>query len=220
MKKELKIKCLVLDHDDTVVKSTPEIHYPSFCKALSKLRPQMKLSYEQFIEWNFTPGFSAMCYDILGFNKEEMAYQEQCWREGAAKKSASMYEGFPELLQEYVENGGRICVSSHSAKAHIIRDYEAAGAPIPEYIFDWECERKKPDPFALEEAMRIYGLKPEELLMVDDLKPGYDMAKAAGVPFACAGWSDNQIPMIREFMKQYSDYYPEHVQDLEKLLYL
>ena len=33
-------------------------------------------------------------------------------------------------------------------------------------------------PYALQETMRILNLKPEELLMVDDLKPGYDMAKA------------------------------------------
>lgn len=30
--------------------------------------------------------------------------------------------------------------------------------------------------------MEKYDLKPEELLVVDDLKPGYDMAHAAGVP--------------------------------------
>lgn len=26
----LKVKCLILDHDDTVVKSTPEINFPAF----------------------------------------------------------------------------------------------------------------------------------------------------------------------------------------------
>ena len=61
---------------------------------------------------------------------------------------------------------------------------------------------------------------PEELLMVDDLKTGYLMAKACGVPFACAGWSDNQIPLIREFMKKNSDYYLETVMALEELLYV
>lgn len=219
MKRELKVRCLVLDHDDTVVRSSPEIHYPSFCRALKKLRPEMELSYEQFIAWNFIPGFTAMCYEILGFSEEEMAYQEQCWREGASKKIPEMYEGMRELLMNYLENGGRVCVSSHSAKAHIMRDYKAAGVPVPEYIFDWECARKKPDPFALEEIMRIYGLEPEELLMVDDLKPGYDMAKAVGVPFACAGWSDNQIPVIRSFMQEHCTNYVKRVTDLENLLY-
>lgn len=29
--RELRVRCLVLDHDDTVVKSTPEINFPAFC---------------------------------------------------------------------------------------------------------------------------------------------------------------------------------------------
>ena len=28
--RELRVRCLVLDHDDTVVKSTPEINFPAF----------------------------------------------------------------------------------------------------------------------------------------------------------------------------------------------
>jgi len=218
--KELRMKCLVLDHDDTVVMSTPEINYPSFKEALSVLRPGMELPYEQFIEWNFEPGFSKLCSDILGFSEEEMVYQENCWREASAKGTPRMYAGLPAVLRDYVEAGGIICVASHSLKRTIVRDYLAAGVPAPEQVFDWECERKKPDPFALEEVMRIYGLKPDELLMVDDLKPGYDMAVAAHVPFAFAGWSDNsRIPAIHTFMRENSDYYLENVAQLEALLY-
>lgn len=74
-------------------------------------------------------------------------------------------------------------MSSHSMRKTILRDYEAAGLPTPELIFDWACPegKRKPHPYALQETMRILNLKPEELLMVDDLKPGYDMAKACGV---------------------------------------
>ena len=36
--------------------------------------------------------------------------------------------------------------------------------------------------------MRRGGFTREELLMLDDLKPGYDMAKSCGVDFAAAGW--------------------------------
>ena len=49
--------------------------------------------------------------------------------------------------------------------------------------------------------MKAFNMKPEELLVVDDLKPGYDMAKAAGVPFAAAGWA-NDIPQIENFMRR------------------
>ena len=58
---------------------------------------------------------------------------------------------------------------------------------------------------------------PEELLVVDDLKPGHDMARAAGVPFAAAGWA-NDIPEIEQFMRKNCDHYCKQVSDLARLL--
>ena len=219
MNRKLKVKCLVLDHDDTVVKSTPEINYPSFKKALEILRPEVDLSFERFTELNFIHGFEDLCYKYFKFSEEEMELQMECWREGS-EQIPHAYESLSEVLWEYVRNGGKIAVSTQSLAMRVLRDYEAANLPKPDLIFDWECEHKKPHPFALQEVMRIYHLKAEELLMVDDLKTGYLMAKACRVPFACAGWSDNQIPMIREFMKKNSDYYLETVMALEELLYI
>ena len=54
--------------------------------------------------------------------------------------------------------------------------------------------------------------------MVDDLKPGYDMARSFGVPFVGAGWGYD-IPEIRDFMKQNSDYYFTKVSELEQFLF-
>ncbi len=42
--------------------------------------------------------------------------------------------------------------------------------------------------------------------MVDDLKPGLDMAKSCEVDFACAGWS-HIVPDIIEYMSKNSDFY-------------
>ena len=220
-KRTLKVKCLVLDHDDTLVKSTPEVNFPAFLQSLSDLRDGMTMDYEQFVSYNFTPGFYELCTDILHYTPEEIKYQEKIWQDAAAKTIPDVYEGLPQILNEYVQNGGKICVSSHSMKHTILRDYKAAGISQPELIFDWACPdgRRKPDPYALQETMRILHLKPQELLMVDDLKPGYDMAKACQVPFACAGWSDNQIPLVRDYMQQYCDYYLKSTDALEKILY-
>ena len=204
MKRKLRVKCLVLDHDDTVVKSTPEINYPSFKRALSVLRPEEELSFERFTELNFVHGFEDLCFKYFGFCEEEMNFQLACWKE-SSETIPHAYEGLAKVLHEYVCNGGKVCVSTQSLAMRVLRDYHAADLPEPDMVFDWECERKKPDPYALEEVMRIYDLEPKEVLMVDDLKTGYLMAHACGVPFACAGWSDNQIPMIREFMINNSD---------------
>ena len=59
---------------------------------------------------------------------------------------------------------------------------------------------------------------PLEMVMIDDLKPGYDMARSVGVPFIGAGWA-NDIAKIRTFMKQNSDYYFTNVKELEKFLF-
>ena len=66
--------------------------------------------------------------------------------------------------------------------------------------------------------MRITGCGPEELIMVDDLKPGLDMARACGVSFAACCWSYN-IQLIRENMKENADYILDSVAELEQLLF-
>ena len=60
-------------------------------------------------------------------------------------------------------------------------------------------------------------LKPQELVMVDDLKPGKDMADAVGVDFIAAGWA-HQIPEIQTFMKRECQTYCGSVKELERCL--
>ncbi len=60
----LKYKCLVLDHDDTVVRSTPEIHFPVFKNTLFKLRPSIEITLDEFMMYCFDPGFNSLCFDM------------------------------------------------------------------------------------------------------------------------------------------------------------
>ena len=53
---------------------------------------------------------------------------------------------------------------------------------------------------------------------MDDLKPGYDMSRAANVPFAAAGWA-NDIPRIETFMRQNCGSYFKKVEDLYRFLF-
>ena len=45
----LKYKCLVLDHDDTVVQSETTVNYPCFCRFLEQYRPGMTISLPEYI---------------------------------------------------------------------------------------------------------------------------------------------------------------------------
>ena len=66
--------------------------------------------------------------------------------------------------------------------------------------------------------MKKFELSSSEILMIDDLKPGYDMAKAAGVPFAAAGWA-NDIPQIEDFMRKNCGLYFKTVKELNTYLF-
>lgn len=205
----MKYRCLILDHDDTVAKSTPDIHYPSFVEALKVLRPDSEpLSLEEFVSYCFNPGFSELCRDILRFSKEEQEIQYRIWKSYTKTKTPQFYPGFAELLEEYKKIGGILCVVSHSESKQIIRDYEANCNVIPDLIFGWELEeeKRKPNPYPVVEIMKRFHLNSNEALVLDDLKPGLDMAKICNVNFAAAGWS-HIIPEIKSYMKANSDYY-------------
>ena len=70
----------------------------------------------------------------------------------------------------------------------------------------------------LQEVLRRTGLSPDRALVIDDLKPGYDMAMACGVPFAAAGWA-NDIPEIETFMRRFSRLYFKTVSALADYLF-
>lgn len=216
-----KYKCLVLDHDDTLVRSTPTIHYPSFVEALKQLRPELKpYTLEEFVSYCFSPGFFVMCDEILKFTEEERAIQLDLWRQHTSNKIPPLYDGFKDLIRRFKSNGGYICVVSHSESEQIKKHYQALLGFEPDLTYgcDMEEDKIKPNPFPLEDIMERLDLKPSELLMVDDLKPGLDMAKTCGVDFASAGWSHLTDEMIN-YMKKHSDYYFTDVEMLSKLVF-
>lgn len=168
------LPCLVLDHDDTVVASTPAIHYPAFLDAMKILRPEVNWSLQEYVMYNFEPGFEALCREMLHLTDEEMELEGQIWRKWTSTHVPPMFPGMAELLRRYRDAGGILCVASHSSEEMIRRDYRIHCGFEPELVFGWELppQKRKPAPYALEEIMRHYGLAPNQLLMVDDLKPG------------------------------------------------
>jgi len=216
----MNVRCLVLDHDDTTVSSTPSIHYPAFVKILETVRPGTCYSMEEFLKYNFSPGIGKLYLEELRFTPEEMRMEWEIWRDYVARITPSFFPGMPELIRRQKEAGGLVCVVSHSFPEYIRRDYRSAGVPEPDLIYGWDADpaKSKPSPWPLQEIMRITGCSPEDLLMVDDLKPGLDMAKKCGVKFAASFWGYN-VPEIRRSMTGEADYLLDSVADLERLLF-
>ena len=215
----MRYKCLVFDHDDTVVNSTATIHWPSFLAYLDAYFPGRTCSLEDYFLKNFEPGFLAMCRDDYGMTDADLEIEVGFWRDYVRTRIPSAYPGIREIMERQKAEGGLVCVVSHSMDENILRDYRANALPTPDAVYGWEqpLERRKPQPWPLEEIMRRFSLRPEELLVIDDLKPGFDMARAAGTDFAAAGWA-NDIPQIEAFMRENCALYCKTVRSLAAFL--
>ena len=217
----MKYKCLVLDHDDTVVDSTATIHYPSFIEYLKDYRPELvdNYTFESFIVKNFDPGIVSLLADEVGLNEEEMKHEEQYWLDFVETRFPHAYPGMKEIISDFKAKGGIVAIASHSMTKYIVRDYEHNDLPKADIIYGWDIpkERRKPDPWCVFDLCERFGFKPEEILVVDDLKPGYDMARGGGAHFAAVGWAYN-VPSIEKFMRENCDYYLTSVAELKKIL--
>ena len=216
----MRFPCLVVDHDDTVVDSTATVHFPCFVEYMAQYHPNIHYTLEQYLADNFDPGIVALFRDIIGMSDEEIAHEERYWNAYVQNHVPKSYEGMRELLWEQKNRGGKLCVVSHSFTHNILRDYRENGLPEPDMVFGWESapDKRKPSKYPLMKIMEEYGFEPEQLLMLDDLKPGYDMAKACGVNFAAAGWS-NDVPQIESFMRANCGLYFKTVPELRAYLF-
>ncbi len=218
----MKYKCLVLDHDDTVVASTAEIHFPCFVEYLKKTRPHLvsEWNLEIYLEKNFHPGITSILRDELGMDEAEMREEIDFWAKYVEEHTPTAYAGISEIISEFRARGGIIAIDSHSLERYIERDFTSNGLPMPDVIYSWDLpeEQRKPSPYTLFDLMKRYNLSPKEILVVDDLKPGYNMARGAGVDFAAAGWAYD-VKSIRDFMMKNCDYYLKGVNDLWKILF-
>ncbi len=216
----MRYPCLVLDHDDTVVDSTATVHYPCFVEYCGIYHPEVCYTLEEYIRYNFEPGIVALFGDMIGMSREEMKREQRYWNAYVKRHVPHAYTGMRELLLRHKSLGGRLCVVSHSYTENILRDYRENGLPEPDMVFGWDSpvQERKPNPYPLEQIMERLGFAREELLVIDDLKPGYDMAKSCGVSFAAAGWAYD-IPEIESFMRANCDKYFKTVAGLSDFLF-
>lgn len=200
----LKYPCLVLDHDDTVVASEIAVNYPCFLEALNKFRPGEWMDHPEFVSWCFKYEFSDFLRVRYGFTDAEVKEEYLMWLEYAKTHIPPVCAGIREVIAEQKRRGGLVCVASLSGRDTILRDYRLHIGIEPDLIFSKDDPKGqcKPSPYPLKAIMDTYRLSPADLLVVDDLKTGLEMARGAGVDIAFAGWCRQDAPEIVEYMRQ------------------
>eukprot|EP00418_Pyrodinium_bahamense_P069788 CAMPEP_0179080574 /NCGR_PEP_ID=MMETSP0796-20121207/36221_1 /TAXON_ID=73915 /ORGANISM="Pyrodinium bahamense, Strain pbaha01" /LENGTH=288 /DNA_ID=CAMNT_0020777931 /DNA_START=40 /DNA_END=907 /DNA_ORIENTATION=- len=204
------VRCLLLDHDDTTVRGTEEVHYPAHVESVRVLRPDLQpCSLEEWFEQNHHPGVSAYLRSL--FTPEQMPQEEAIWRRAMDAVVPTFYEGMPEALAAFKAAGGKVAVVSHSPAEVIRRHYEShslAEHIAPDLILGWDSDpqRRKPSVWPALHALEQLGATPEETLVLDDLSPGVQMARKAGIAVAGAGWG-HAVPTIESYMRSACDRY-------------
>ena len=217
----LKYKCLVLDHDDTVVQTMKTLSYPFFCEELEYFRPGASMTLEDYILQCHRLGFADLCRDCFGFTDEEMELEHSMWMEYILSHIPDAYPGMDRIIRRQKEEGGLLCVVSHSHVDNITRDYAAHFGIQPDAIYGWELppEKRKPNPYPLLDLMARYDLKPEEILVVDDMKLACRMAQSVGVKVAYADWGDMGVEELSEEMRKLCDFSFTSTKALENFLF-
>lgn len=217
----LKYPCLVLDHDDTVVQSEATVNYPFFAYILDKFRPGTTVTLEEYVHGCCNVGFADMCRQKYGFTEQELVDEYAGWQEYIKDHIPAPFPGIEKIIRRQKEEGGLVCVVSHSSVTNITRDYQTHFGMLPDDIFGWDYpeHQRKPNPWPLEQIMAKYQLRPDQLLVVDDLKPAWEMANKVNVPIAFAAWGREDYPQIVADMTRLCNYTFHSPKDLEKFLF-
>ena len=199
----LKYKCLVMDHDDTVVQTEKAIGYPYFRDYIERIRPGHTLSYEEYVRDCNDRIFADMCREKWNFTEAELLEEYTGWKAYALSHVPPIFPGIDRVIRRQRQEGGLVVVSSLSSRDNIRRDYEINLGLQPDAVYDYDLphEQRKPNPYALEDIMAKYDLLPGDILVVDDMKLACQMADPLGVRVAYSGWNGLGISEIDEEMR-------------------
>lgn len=200
----MKYKCLILDHDDTVVNSSKSIHFPAFQDTLSQLRPNSEpLTFDEFNHHCFVYGFNHLCEVKYGFSKDEMRIEYNIWKNHTRNKQAPPFDGWSEILRNFKARGGIIIVVSYSESAEISRDYLDHFGLLPDRIYGYDAgpENIKPHIKPILDTLYDFNLKPEDICVIDDMPVGLAMAQNANVSFIWAKWAHRDERLLHHIKK-------------------
>ena len=217
----LKYPCLVLDHDDTVVQSEATVNYPFFVCILNQFRPGTTITLREYTDGCFRLGFANMCRQWYGFTEQELVDEYHGWQAYIVDHIPAPFPGIGTIIRRQKEAGGRVCVVSHSCIQNITRDYETHFGILPDDIYGWDLPeiKRKPSTWPIEQILAKYGFSRSQLLVVDDMKPAWEMARNAEVSIAFAGWGRKDYPEISAEMTRLCDFSFSSTKDLEKFLF-
>ena len=115
-------RCLIIDHDDTAVSSTAEIHYPAHQEMMRKLRPGLPgPSMETWFLKNFDPGVIQYLQGDLGLSDAELMEELEIWRGFTTTRVPHFFPGVLDLLRAFRHHDNTEIRSTDVARVNLRR---------------------------------------------------------------------------------------------------
>ena len=144
----LKYKCLVLDHDDTVVQTEKAIGYPYFRDYIQRIRPGKTLSFAEYVKDCNNMVFADMCREKWAFTDAELQEEYLGWKAYSRTHTPPLCPGIETVIRKQKELGGIVCVASLSTREIIERDFQTHLGFLPDAVYDYDLppHQRKPNP--------------------------------------------------------------------------
>ena len=174
------------------------------------LREYMKVMWDEGLFKYYENHLHMNEQQILNAVEESRHYVE-------SKERAKFFPGFIDFLKEFKRRGGIIEVVTFGREEAIYKHYKALTNDEikPDIVFGWEKDKReqcKPYAYPVEEAMRRYNLNKEDVVVIDDMPAGIEMAHNAGVTVVGAMYGEGH-EVLEEDMKKICDRVFDKVED-------
>ncbi|MBK6744130.1 MAG: phosphoglycolate phosphatase [Hydrogenophilales bacterium] len=202
----LPIKAVVIDLDGTLLDTAPDLADAAIAMAADLGLPAITLEEVKTYIGN---GVSRLVKRVLTrdmhadpapelFAKALPIYEKH-YAEGVSRKSRP-FPGVVDGLQAMFETGYRLACITNKAERFTVPLLKDTGLiDFFELILSGDSlPEKKPSPLPLLHACQVFGVEPDELLLIGDSLNDTQAARAAGCPVFCVPYGYNRGRPVAE----------------------
>lgn len=206
MNRPLPIKAVVIDLDGTLLDTAPDLADAAIAMAADLGLPAITLEEVKTYIGN---GVSRLVKRVLTrdmhadplpelFAKALPIYEKH-YAEGVSRKSRP-FPGVVDGLQVMFETGYRLACITNKAERFTVPLLKDTGLiDFFELILSGDSlPEKKPSPLPLLHACQVFGVEPDELLLIGDSLNDTQAARAAGCPVFCVPYGYNRGRPVAE----------------------
>lgn len=203
----------VFDFDDTIVDSTPKIHYEAY-KQFCELTNKKYLSLKEYYCELFNKTYVEFLKD-MNLTDEEYKLEYQNWKKYTSTHHPIPFNKILSLLEYINLKGHKLVICSQSDRKTIENFFTKTFVKVDLIIAGDRIhpERNKPYNYPINLIKKQFNVDNSQIIVVDDMKPGLLMAKnndVKSIGVLYSGYHD----MLRNEIYELSTVVAETIEDL------